>query len=361
MRILTRYLIARFLAAFVGFLIVSSATIGIVEVMLNLGDMLRGDTGARGIASYLVLRLPAYYLRDLIPTVAFAAAFFTLGSSARSSELLAMKAGGLSPHRAAAPILGVAVALSASAFILNETLILEAARLWSQRDSKTNPVSFRRESFWYQRDSTIYNIGNADRDQSTLRGVKIYELADHGHLLRSIEAERATVSDRDLWTLESPLIRSFDPENAERAPISTQHHGKLELNLGKGSGLALMNADITNLSLPQLRQMIAQQRLRGRAPNRAQALLHVRLADPLIPFLFVLAAIPLGVRVEKNNNQSMTVSALYGIAIVAAFFSLRSMTDSLTAAGLLPPGPTPWLTAAALAGFGSWRYAKMPA
>lgn len=359
-RILTRYLVARFLSTFVVFLIFSTATIIVVEMMLNLGDMLEGDAGMRGVASYLFLRLPSYYLRDLLPIVAFAAAFFTLASAARGLEILAMKAGGLSPHRVAAPLLGVGLALGAGAFIVNETVILEATRLWNQRDSKTNPISFRQGSFWYHRGRTIYNIGDADRTTNTLRGVRIYELSDDGRLLRSIEAERATVSAGERWSFEAPLVRRFDPEDPEGPPIAVQHEGELGLDLSDGSGIALMNADVTVLSVRELRQVIAEQQQRGREPSRPRALLHARLAEPFAVFLFVLAAIPLGVGVERARGHGMTLPALYGIAIVAAFFSFRSVAGALTGGGLLPPSPVPWLIVAAFAGFGAWRYAEMP-
>ena len=115
-RILTRYLVARFLGFFAAFLIVSLLTIAVVEMMLNLGDMLRADAGLPGVATYLLLRLPAYYLRDLVPIVAFASAFFTLGTAARWLELLAAKAGGISTQRLSLPMLGAALLLTALTF-----------------------------------------------------------------------------------------------------------------------------------------------------------------------------------------------------------------------------------------------------
>ena len=44
----------------------------------------------------------------------------------------------------------------------------------------------------------------------------------------------------------------------------------------------------------------------------------------------------------------MTLSALYGIAIVAAFFSFRSVAETLTMGGLVAPSPAPWLYFAAV-------------
>lgn len=360
MRILTRYLIARFLGSFAAFLVVSTLTIVIVEMMLNLGDMLQGDDGAGGVASYLLLRIPSYYLRDLVPIAAFAAAFFTLGSASRARELQAMKAGGLSPHRAAVPLLWVGLTLTAATYVLNETLILETTRLWNQRDTESNPITFRQGSFWYQRGRTIYNIGDADRATNTLRGVHIYELSDRGRLLRSIEAQTATVQEDERWLFHAPVVRSFDEEQVERPPVTTYHDSDVALHQGRGSAVALMNADVTTLSVRELREVIEQQRRSGREPSRSRALLHARLAEPFAVLLFVVAAIPLGVRVDRTSAQGMTVPALYGIAIIAAFFSLRSVADTLTGSGLLPPAPSPWVLLAAFFAFGGWRYAEMP-
>lgn len=358
-RILTRYLIARFLSTFFALLIVSTMTIVIVEMMLNLGDMLQGERGLRAVAGYLFLRIPSYYLRDLVPIVAFAAAFFTLGSASRTLELLAIKAGGISLHRAAAPLLIVGLALTGATFVLNETWILEATRLWNQGDTKANPIAFRQGSFWYQRGRTIYNIGEADRTTNTLRGVRVYELGDRGRLIRSIEAERASFDDPERWLFHEPIVREFDRVDAERPPVTTRHPGDVALDLEQGSAIALMNADVSTLSVAELREAIEQQQQSGREPTRTRALLHSRLAEPFAVLLFVVAGIPLGARVERAGTQGMTVSALYGIALVAGFFSLRSVGDTLTASGMLPPSPVPWLLLAGFFGFGTWRYAEM--
>ena len=76
----------------------------IVDTLLNFDDIVEEYEGARGIATYLFLRLPSYYLRDLIPITGFAAAFFCMGLPARRKEITALKAGGISPQRAAAPL-----------------------------------------------------------------------------------------------------------------------------------------------------------------------------------------------------------------------------------------------------------------
>lgn len=358
-RILTRYLVARFLGYFAAFLIISILTIVIVEMMLNLGDMLQGDRGLPGIASYLLLRVPSYYLRDLLPVTAFAAAFFTLATAARWLELTGMKTGGLSIRRVSAPLLGVGLLLSAATFVIHETIVLDATRRWNQRDSENRPVTFRQGSFWYHRGGTIYNIDDADRTTNTLRGVRIYEVDDHGHLIRSIEAPRAVIDSPERWRFEAPLVRRFGTD-VDAPPTVVRHEGEVALALEDPTGLELMSADVASLSVLELQQLIERAERDGPAPARPRALLHARLAEPLTLALFVLTAIPLGARVERTGAQGITLPALYGVGVAAVFFALRSLVDSLATNGLIPPAPAPWLLLAGFTGWAGWRYIDMP-
>jgi lipopolysaccharide export system permease protein len=361
-RILTRYLVARFLGLFATFLILSMGTIMVMEMMLNLGDMLKGDHGLPGAASYLILRIPSYYLGDLIPIVAFAAAFFTFGSASRWLEITAMKAGGLSPFRIATPILLTGGVLVAGTFLLNETLVLGTTRAWNLRESGGQSgvlVAFRQGSFWYRTGRTIYNIGLADRATMTLRGVRVYELDERYRLIRSIEANKAHLESENHWRFVSPLIRHFDPAASTEPPSTVRHQGAVTFDMGVSADVALMNADTTTLPLPKLWQVITNRKLGARQLSSNRALFHSRLAEPFAVWALVLAAIPLGMRIERSPGHGMTLSALYGVVAVAAFFSLRSLGTTLTAAGLLPPSPAPWLLLLAFVAFGSWQYRRM--
>lgn len=361
MRILTRYLVSRFLGNFAAFLLVSTLVIVIVEMMLNLGDMLRGDSGLAGIGVYLLLRIPAYYLRDLIPIVAFASAFFTLAQASRWLEILAMEAGGLSRLRIAAPILVASALLVAATLAVNETVVLSATRHWNLRGSDDGaiPVTFRQGSFWYHRGRTIYNIGDADRATRTLRGVRIYELDPAGHLLRSIRARRATIETAHRWRFERPFIRTFDPVDKLRPPSTVRQNGEVTLDLLDSTDMALMNADLTTLSLRDLYAAIETGASGRRRSRQMESLFHERLAEPLIVWVFVLTALTLGIRVDHAQGRGMITSAFYGIAVVAAFFGLRSLGGALTTGGLLPPWPAPWALVLAFFAFGSWRFVRI--
>jgi lipopolysaccharide export LptBFGC system permease protein LptF len=122
-----------------------------------------------------------------------------------------------------------------------------------------------------------------------------------------------------------------------------------------------MHADATTLPLPKLWQVVENQQLETRELSSNRALFHSRLAEPFAVWVLVLTAIPLGMRIERSPGHGMTLSALYGVLAVAAFFGLRSLGTTLTGAGLLPPSPAPWLLLASFVGFGTWQYSRMSA
>ncbi len=100
MRILSRYFLASYLTLFVSILVSATLAIMVIEMMLNFDDILDHQKGVKGVATYLFLRVPAYYLRDLLPVSSFAAVFFALGLPARAHEITAIKTGGISPRGA---------------------------------------------------------------------------------------------------------------------------------------------------------------------------------------------------------------------------------------------------------------------
>lgn len=356
MRILSRYFLVTYLTFFATILLTSTLAITVIEVLLHFDDVLDQRGGFAGIATYLLLRIPSYYLRDLIPVASFAAAFFGLGLPARWHEITALKAGGISPQRIAVPVLAAAAALSAVALAVNETLVLDASRVWNRLDRGEDEIAFRRGSFWYHRGDVIYNVSEADRASRTLTGVNVYELSPEGRLRRSIRAEHVEIQPDRRWRLRDATLRVFDPDHPE-APPRIERSEETILEVAGRRHLALLNADASTLSLPDLRQYIEARAREGRDPTRYRAMLHARLADPLSVLLFALLAIPLGLAVERT--RSLALCALQGIAVVGAFYTIRTLASMLAAGGLGPPGG-PWILLAGFGGLGAWRFARVP-
>lgn len=359
-RTLSRHLVARFLVSTFTTLLGLLAVVAVAEVLLHADDILESGAWLAGIARHLGLKIPAVYLRILIPAAAFAGAFATFGLAARWREITAMKAAGISPRRAAVPVLLAALALSLASFLVSETVVLRAVRAWDRHergDDDQEKIVFRRGSFWYHRGRVIYNIRYADPDTNTWRGVSVFELDERGLLERSIRARRVHIDEGDRWLFQDLTIRRFDPDQP-LAPPTFERLERSFLELSEDADSALREADAAHLTLPDLLAYVQVAEREGGAPASAQARLHERLADPLTLLLFTIFAVPLGVRVEES--RSLAISALAGVGMIAAFLFLRAFGDVLVREGLAPAAATVWGIAAAFTAAGMVVFARMP-
>jgi lipopolysaccharide export LptBFGC system permease protein LptF len=332
-RTLSRYFATRYLGLFAVILAVSTLTIVAVEMLLNLDDMLSADHGPGAPIQYLLLRIPSYYLRELIPVASFAAAFITLGLSSHGYEVLAAKAGGIAPDRLVAPIAIAAILVALASFGLAETWIVHSTREWNRHESGGDTrISYREGSFWYQRGLTIYNIAEADASRRTLRGVQLFDLSPDGRLLRSIKAQRVDVEDDHRWRFHRPIIQHLDPNHPE-AGARVERLTEMTLDVADPREIALINSDFRSLSVANLQTHIALRNASGESVSRVKTELYSRFVEPISVVLFAVLAAPLGL--EVRERRSFGIPALVGIAMIAAFFALRSIGATLSSEGVV--------------------------
>ena len=288
MRILSRYFVRGYLTYYAAILIVAFLVIALVEMMVNFDHAIDFGEGIAGVASYLFLRLPSYYLPFLLPVGSFGASFLCFGLPARAREILAAKTSGIPPARMAAPVLATAAVFSILALVLTETVVLGTMRRF-EGTADGGELFQSRGAFWYQRGNTLFNVQAANRDTRTLQGVAIYERDVSGHLLRSVHADVAHIEADQRWRLENARFREFPRDDAEAAP-RIESRESAWFDLGSGGDLALLGADPRSLSL--VRPAPVHRRARRRGP-RHEAL---SLALARAPRRAVLGALVRGAR-----------------------------------------------------------------
>lgn len=356
MTILSRQFLVSYLGLYAGILFVSTLVIVVIEMMLNFDDALDFQQGAAGVAAYLFLRVPSYYLPYLIPVTSFAAAFLCLGLPARAREILALKAGGIAPQRVCVPVLAAAAVLSAAALLLNETIVRDTSTEFNRRESRgeTSSLFQARGGFWYQRGRLFFNVQEADRQSRSLTGVRVYERDANGRLIRSIEAAGARIADDHRWHLRDATVRRFAADPATAPDV--QHEPEMVLEMASERELALLDADAESLSLFRLSEYIDAVVRDGRNPVRYRALFHARLADPLSVLVFALLAAPLGLAVERS--RSLAGAAVKGIALIAVFYTLQTSAAIVATGGIAAAVLGPWFVLGAFGVYGTWRYAR---
>jgi len=172
-----------------------------------------------------------------------------------------------------------AAGLSGVAFLVNETVVLQAERAWRQHLSGAeDDIEFRRGSFWYATGNLIYNVGNADPDKQVLHNLRIFEKDDNGRLLRRIYAGLARAKDGDLELFDATEIR-FHPEDPRSVPEKTWSSQLLLDTNAASSNPTLLEADATTLALPSLHEFISQRAAAGGDVSRFVSLFHSRFTN----------------------------------------------------------------------------------
>ena len=240
MRILSRHFLASYLKLFAVILFSSiDRDYRAIEMMLNFESVLEHRNGRMGIATYLLLRIPSYYFRDLMPISMLRGSHSAASASQRApTRLPRSRCGGISPPRTVIPLLCAAAALSGLTLLLNESVVLQASRAWSREQHPGGEITFRQGSFWYHRGNAIYSVQEADREARVLHGVSVYELSPQGRLLQIVRAERVEVDDDRHWRFldARPLEPSIPSAQQNRPESSGFHEWNRDVTAEKRSG-----------------------------------------------------------------------------------------------------------------------------
>ncbi len=358
MRTLWRYYSLRFLQAFAGSLLILALLVVVVDMLLHWGDIMDAEVTLSAALRVLLLRSAASYLIYLIPVAAFAGSFVVIGQATRWLEVMALRAGGVSPLRAFVPLLLLALVLSAFTLWLNETVGRAAAVLVAkQAGLLTDNIELRSGTWWYHSGRVIYSGRDPNRAGSSIRDARIFERDDAGHLIRTVHARSAHRLNEREWRFEQAIVRSFDTTDPTQPPHVTKARS-ITLPLESLRNLRLDARELAALTLPQLSSYIDLAESRGADSGPARSILHGRLSAPVLVLLFVVLAIPLALAAERT--KSLALPTLQGVAVLSAFLVLREYAGGIAFRLGGPAALLPWLLVAAFLAWSGVRLLRVP-
>ena len=358
MTILWRYVSLRFVRSFLGSAAILALSVIIVDMLLNLDEIIEAKEGIWGVTQVLLMRTASFYLPYLIPFATFNGVFLSLGISARSREILAMKAGGISPLRAVVPIFLLSIAISAGALILNETVTVPtSSSLNQQLGVRSGEIYLRSGTIWYHTGRFVYNLRNPNADEQTVHDIRVFERDAAGRLVRLIRAKQAHREGPGVWRFRDAIVRSFDPEVPD-APPSVERSPDITLELAEERSPRLLRAELATLPVWTLARHVASVRMSGAEATGAEALLSARLSGPLLVILFALLAVPLSLRVEQT--QSVALPAVQAALILFVFLMAHEYVPRFAGLGSLSAAFAPWFVLTLFFAYGGWRLARAP-
>ncbi len=323
------------------------ALVSLIEVFTFfelLGDMIKNDITMSTMIDYLWHLAPSL-IYQVTPIGTLFASLICFGIMTKYNEVTAFKAGGVSVHRLAAPVLVVSLLISGLLFAFDHFYIPEANRrqemLRAQIKNKPVATYLRPDRQWvFGQGSRVYNYKFLDPRKLLMSNVNIYELDPKTFRIdHQISAERAS------W---NPSAKQWDFHNglsqidSERGDDYRQFHGKTAIFselTEPPSWFAKEEKEYKEMNFEELGSYIRELQLSGMNTVPLQVQYYKKFAVPLFVLIMSLLSIPFAF--IAGNRGAMTGVGI-SLAIAIAYWTIGTLFEQIGDLNQLPAAMAAW-------------------
>jgi lipopolysaccharide export system permease protein len=338
-RTLTLYLARLFVVRIFAVLVMLVLVLLMLDLLATSGDILAVPGNGQGqILFYASLRVPQLCARFL-PYSVLLATILTLVTLNQNSEVVAMKAAGLSAHQVLAPLLLTALLVGGTSFAFNERVVTRAnatLKGWEANKYGAIPKDSGVRTNVYVTDGTnILSAATASGSDGAmiLTGVTWYQRAPSGAIADQVRAASATYAAPG-WRLTD--ARRFNVASAE----SSRYPSLVVGQKITPDQIELVSVDADSQPLWRLSDSIQDYQQAGRRTSELRATWWHKIAGPLsavlMPLLGAVAAFGLA------RSGQVFVRAIIGMALGFAYFVVDNAALAMGNFGGYPPLLAAW-------------------
>ena len=332
---MTRLFITRTLAVLVALVLVLMT----LDLLGESGKILAvPGNGDAEMWRYVGLRIPLLISRFLPFSVLLGTLIAFVGLN-QHSEVVSMKAAGLSAHQILAPLVVASIGVAAVLFAFNEGVVVNSARVvnaWSDNDYKPIPPQSRVSgNVWVLKNEDFIRAGLVSGRAPNLvaQNVTIYD-RQGSVLQRVITAKRAVPQRQGDWLLENVRIYDATMNFIRRTPEMRGLAGVTP------EQLTLSRVEPTELDYWTLKRRVRELEAAGRPADEARAGLAHKISSPLSTILMPLLAAVAAFGLARSGQ--VLLRACVGMALGFAYFVADNFSLAMGNAGAYPPMIAAW-------------------
>ena len=339
-RTVTTYIAKMFALRIVAVLAMLVLVLQMLDLLGQSGKILEpSGNGEAELWRYVTLRVPQL-VQTFLPYSVLLATILTLVQLNQNSEVISLKAAGLSAHQVLAPLVLTALAVAALSFAFNERVVTRATAAlsaWQAVDfGRVPPESATKANVWLADGRNILfaqTIAGKGAD-TRMQGVTWYRRDRDGRVVDIIAARSAKYADPG-WRLEGP--RNFAVQRAEAEPLPA---ATVVAERVTPAQIAISKVDADAEDLLTLRDSIAAMGAAGRRTGELESAWWHKISGPLsallMPLLGAVAAFGLA------RAGQVLVRAAIGMALGFAFFVVDNAALAMGSFGGYPPLLAAW-------------------
>jgi LPS export ABC transporter permease LptG/LPS export ABC transporter permease LptF len=347
LKILDRYVAASYLR----FLILAVlALVGIfyISTFIDQSDkVFKGTATWATLLQYFRYATPQWIYYAL-PVGVLLATLVTIAVLTKNSELIVMKACGISLYRVALPMFITAAIVGGSLFALEETILGSSNRRAEELQARIRGASPEQFDVLHRRwlvgtEGEIYHYDWFDPRNHLLSGLSVYEFTpDMSRMTRRTYAQLATYTQTgeedplDVWRVDSGWSREFDNDGEVRnfTPFTSDIR---RLETANYFGTEQPQADF--MGYTELRDYTKTLEAGGFDIVPQQVALARKLAFPFVTIVMTLIAVPFAVTIGRSGAMG---GIAVGIGLAIAYWTVISIFAALGTGGALPPLLAAW-------------------
>ncbi|MEG1345719.1 MAG: LptF/LptG family permease, partial [Acidaminococcaceae bacterium] len=337
MRILDRYILKELMGPFV-FGVASFTTIFIASSLLfRITEFItKYDASADALFRLFLCSLPEV-INYTFPMSMLLASLLAFGRLSGNSEIAAMKSGGMSFYRLAAPVLIAGFLISMFSVIWAEKVVPASKVGYNyiidqEIKQNTTPRSQEHVIIKSVSGSNLERLTYArsfDEDTGTMKDITMEEF-EKGHLTRIQKAKTATWQNGS-WHMNDGSILSVSNDGIQQSmtfdqqvlPIAATPHE-----------ISLDQKELDSMTISELRQYI-QILEKQYLPTSKQVMeIYMRFSIPLSSFFFAMIGIPLGMQPQRASSS---IGLGISIVIIFIYYSVMTFCTGLGKGGAIPP------------------------
>jgi LPS export ABC transporter permease LptF/LPS export ABC transporter permease LptG len=317
-----------------------------ISTFLDKSDKLfKGQITLGTLLQFLWWQTPQF-LYYIIAIAVLLSAIVTIGLLTKNSELIVMRACGISIYRTAVPLLVFAVMASGVLFAFEERVLAFSNRRAGYLNhiiKGGSPQTFDvvNRKWIVGRSGDVYHYQYYDPRRRELNALSVLrfdpstlEVAERIYATQAVYAPRGA-SDAQPWQATGGWVRTLNGAQVNRY----ETFATTRLALESADYFATEAPEPERMNYAQLRAYIDELKTSGYNVTEHEVDLHRKLAFPLVTLVMTLIAVPFAVTTGKRG-------AMYGIGVgivlALVYWTAISIFAAFGASGLMSPTLAAW-------------------
>lgn len=312
MRILDRYIGQAVLVSIVSVMVVLAALFILIGFVNEFEKVGRADYTTWQAAMYVLLHIPQN-IYEIFPMAALLGTMLGLGALSKKSELVIIRASGVSRLRISIAVIKSAAMLIVLVVIIGEIIAPPALKYANQTRLKAlaSQLSLNTDyGLWARDGNTFIHVRNVEHD-GRLVDINLYTLSDTGSLEKQLHADTARYNG-EVWVLQNVRESYIDHAGIKQTVLP-----QLEWQtLMDPELVGIVSLEPMNLAVWKLLDYIHYLRSNGLESEQYELAMWNKLIAPFTILAMVLLAVPFVFRSQRQTSIGLQIVLGFLVGIV---------------------------------------------